>query len=87
MARVSESGVRDLFFNLPVLRPGVQNTDFVIKKTVNLEQSLFSAGFEPDVFSTKDIEKEWKPDADRASICKIVLPELLRDDKQAGIIV
>jgi hypothetical protein len=73
---------------LPVFRPGVQNTDFVKKKiTVNLEQSLFSAGFEPDVFSTEDIEKEWKPDADRASICKIVLPELLRDDKQAGIIV
>jgi len=55
--------------------------------TVRLEQSLFNDGFELDVFSTEDIEKEWKPNADRASISKIALPELLRDDKQAGIIV
>jgi hypothetical protein len=55
--------------------------------TVHLEQSLFDDGFEPDVFSTQDIEKEWKPNADRASITKIALPDLLRDDKQAGIIV
>jgi hypothetical protein len=52
--------------------------------TVSLEQSLFDAGFEPDVFSTEDIEKEWKPDADRASISKIALPELL---KQPGIVI
>lgn len=72
---------------MPVFRPGVQNIDVVTKMTVHLEQSLFDDGFEPDVFSTQDIEKEWKPNADRASITKIALPDLLRDDKQAGIIV
>jgi len=54
---------------------------------IYLEQSLFNEGFEPDVFSTEDIEKEWKPNADRASISKIALPELLRDDEQPGIMV
>lgn len=53
---------------------------------VYLEQSLLNAGFEPDVFSTEEIEKEWKPDATRASISKIALPELLRDEK-SGIMV
>jgi hypothetical protein len=51
-----------------------------------LEQSLLNAGFEPDLFSTEDIEKEWKRDADRASILKIALPELLMDG-QIGIVV
>lgn len=54
--------------------------------TVSLEQSLLNAGFEPDVFPTEEIEKEWKPNADRASISKIVLPELLMDG-QLGIVV
>jgi hypothetical protein len=58
-----------------------------LSEWLHLEQSLFDDGFEPDVFSTQDIEKEWKPNADRASITKIALPDLLRDDKQAGIIV
>jgi hypothetical protein len=52
--------------------------------TVSLEQSLLNTGFEPDVFSTEEIEKEWKPDGDRASIFKIALPELLTDG-QLGI--
>jgi hypothetical protein len=51
-----------------------------------LEQSLLNAGFEPDVFPTGEIEKEWKSDADRASISKIALPELLMDG-QLGIVV
>jgi len=55
-----------------------------LSEWLSLEQSLFDAGFEPDVFSTEDIEKEWKPDADRASISKIALPELL---KQPGIVI
>ncbi len=45
-----------------------------------------NAGFEPDVFPTEEIEKEWKPDANRASISKIALPELLWDGKP-GIMV
>jgi len=47
-----------------------------------LERSLFNDGFEPDVFATEDLEKEWKPNADRASIYKDALPEVL---KQPGI--
>jgi len=58
-----------------------------LSEWIYLEQSLSKDGFEPDVFSTEDIEKEWKPNADRASICKIALPELLRDDRQPGIVV
>jgi hypothetical protein len=45
-----------------------------------LEQSFEKDDFDPDVFPTEVIEKEWKRDADRASICKVALPELLRDD-------
>jgi hypothetical protein len=52
-----------------------------------VEQSLFNDGFDPDVFSTEDIEKEWKPNVDRASISKIALPELLKDERQPGIFV
>jgi len=52
-----------------------------------LEQSLFSDAFEPDLFPTEEIEKEWKYDADRASISKVALPEFLRDDQQPGITV
>ena len=73
-------------FILPVFRPAVQKTDFVTKITVNLEQSLLNDGFEPDVFSTEEIEKEWKPDANRASISKIALPELLVDG-QVGMMI
>jgi hypothetical protein len=54
--------------------------------TVSLEQSLFNAGFEPDLFSTEEIEKEWKPDGDRASISNIALPELLMDG-HLGVVV
>lgn len=31
------------------------------------------------MFSKEEIEKEWKFDADRASVFKIALPELLAD--------
>lgn len=50
--------------------------DFV---TVYLEQKFGRDDFEPDLFSTEVIEKEWKQNADRASIYKASLPELLRD--------
>jgi hypothetical protein len=45
-----------------------------------LEQSFGKDDFDPDVFPTEVIEKEWKADADRASIHKVALPELLRED-------
>jgi hypothetical protein len=51
--------------------------DFV---TVYLEQKFGRDDFEPDLFSTEVIEKEWKQNADRASIYKASLPELLREE-------
>jgi hypothetical protein len=51
-----------------------------------LEQSFGDDDFDPDLFPTEVIEKEWKRGADRASICKVALPELLKDDKQLGVI-
>jgi len=56
-----------------------------LSQWIYLEQSLFNDAFEPDLFPTEVIEKEWKPSADRASIYKVALPELLRDDQQPGI--
>jgi hypothetical protein len=53
--------------------------------TVYLEQSFERDDFDPDLFPTEVTEKEWKPNADRASIVKVALPELLRDDGQLGI--
>lgn len=47
--------------------------------TVYLEQKFSRDDFEPDLFSTEVIEKEWKPNADRASIYKAPLPELLKN--------
>ena len=49
--------------------------------TVYLENKFGKDDFEPDLFPTDVIEKEWKPNADRASIYKAPLPELLRDNQ------
>jgi hypothetical protein len=50
-----------------------------------LEQRFEKDDFDPDLFPTEVTEKEWKPNADRASIVKVALPGLLRDDQQLGI--
>jgi hypothetical protein len=50
-----------------------------------LEQSFRNDDFDPDLFPTEVTEKEWKPDANRASIIKVAFPELLRTDTEAGI--
>jgi len=47
---------------------------------IYLEQKFGRDDFEPDLFSTEVIEKEWKQNADRASIYKASLPELLREE-------
>jgi hypothetical protein len=78
MARVSHNGVR----SFPLVPPFFwrSGTDF-IAGTVYIEEAFGSDGFEPDLFSTDEvIEKEWKADADRASIYKAPLPELFRQD-------
>ena len=57
-------------------------TDVITRgvKTVYVEQAFGGDDFEPDLFPTDLIEKEWEPDADRASIYKAALPDLLRND-------
>jgi hypothetical protein len=50
-----------------------------------LEQTFAKDDFEPDIFPTNVIEKEWKPNADRASIYKVALPEVFRDDQPWNI--
>lgn len=45
--------------------------------TVYVESTFGKDDFEPDLFSSKVTETEWKPNADRASIYKAALPELL----------
>jgi len=59
-------------FCIPMLRA-------LTHATVRVEESFSKSDFEPDVFASSEIEKEWKPDADRASIYKAAVPELLRD--------
>jgi hypothetical protein len=53
-----------------------QSTDLV---TVYLEQTFGKDDFDPDLFPTDEIEKEWNPNSDRASIYKAAIPELLKD--------
>jgi hypothetical protein len=55
-----------------ILPPGVG--------TVYVEHAFRGDDFEPDLFPVDVTEKEWKPDADRASVYKAALPELLRYD-------
>jgi hypothetical protein len=43
-----------------------------------VEQSFAKDDFEPDIFPTDVTEKEWDPNADRASIYKAALPEISR---------
>jgi len=52
---------------------------------LRVEDSFWKSDFEPDVFANSEIEQEWKLDADRASIYKAALPELLRDDGPLAI--
>lgn len=62
---------------LLTFRRNAQSTDAV---TVYVESSFAKDDFDPDLFTKSVIEKEWKPGADRASIYKTALPELLKDD-------
>jgi len=48
-------------------------------RPVYVEQTFARDNFEPDIFPTNVTEKEWKPNADRASIYKAALPEIPRD--------
>jgi hypothetical protein len=48
--------------------------------TVYVETKFGNDDFEPDLFPTEVTEKEWEPDGDRASIYKVALPDLLRND-------
>jgi hypothetical protein len=48
--------------------------------TVYIEKKFGNDEFEPDLFPTEVTEKEWKADGDRASIYKVALPDLLRED-------
>ncbi|KAF8486938.1 hypothetical protein DFH94DRAFT_702089 [Russula ochroleuca] len=63
----------------------LRNYDKGLAQWIYLEQSFERDDFDPDLFPTEVTEKEWKPNADRASIVKVALPELLRDDGQLGI--
>jgi hypothetical protein len=70
--------VEYVFSSLPtVFRCDDQSADFV---TVYLEQKFGVDDFEPDLFPVEVTEKEWKPNADRASIYKAPLPEFLRSN-------
>jgi len=46
---------------------------------IYLEQTFGKDDFDPDLFPTDEIEKEWNPNSDRASIYKAAIPELLKD--------
>lgn len=60
----------------PFLTAMPQSADL---RPVCVEQTFAKYDFEPDIFPTNVIEKEWKPNADRASIYKPALPELPTD--------
>jgi hypothetical protein len=55
-----------------ILSPGVG--------TVYVEHAFKGDDFEPDLFPVDVTEKEWQPDADRASVYKDPLPELFKHD-------
>ncbi|KAI0297017.1 hypothetical protein B0F90DRAFT_1635111, partial [Multifurca ochricompacta] len=57
----------------------LRNYDKGLAQWIYVERVFGNDDFEPDLFPTEVIEKEWKPDGDRASIYKVALPELLRD--------
>ncbi|KAH9982015.1 hypothetical protein BJV74DRAFT_989202 [Russula compacta] len=59
----------------------LRNYDKGLAEWLYVEQSFGRDDFDPDTFSTDVIEKEWNPNADRASIYKLPLPEFLRDDR------
>lgn len=63
----------------------LRNYDKGLAEWIYLEQTFAKDDFEPDIFPTNVIEKEWKPNADRASIYKAALPEVFRDDQPWGI--
>jgi len=57
----------------------LRNYDKGLAEWLSVEQTFAKDDFEPDIFPTNVIEKEWKPNADRASIYKAAVPELPRD--------
>jgi len=58
----------------------VRNYHKGLAEWIYVESSFAKDDVDPDLFDKSVIEKEWKPGADRASIYKAALPELLRDD-------
>ncbi|KAI0289663.1 hypothetical protein BC826DRAFT_1106893 [Russula brevipes] len=58
----------------------VRNYHKGLAEWIYVESSFAKDDFDPDLFAKSVIEKEWKPGADRASIYKTALPELLKDD-------
>ena len=74
LAQWSTCSLFFIFFT--AFRRYCQSTDLV---TVYLEQTFGKDDFDPDLFPTDEIEKEWDPNSDRASIYKAAIPELLKD--------
>jgi hypothetical protein len=58
----------------------VRNYDKGLAEWLYVETKFGNDDFEPDLFPTEVTEKEWEPDGDRASIYKVALPDLLRND-------
>jgi len=58
----------------------LRNYDKGLAQWLYVEEAFGGDDFEPDLFPTDLIEKEWNPEADRASIYKAALPEVLRHD-------
>ncbi|KAI0261929.1 hypothetical protein BC834DRAFT_411787 [Gloeopeniophorella convolvens] len=62
------------------------NYDKGLAQWIYVEKTFGGDDFEPDLFPTDVIEKEWKQDADRASIYKVALPDLLREPEPARLV-